>query len=68
MSKVDLKLINRTSFKMTEIEDEKDDFSKVNVKTFHVFEYDVILREQDKQSETEDENQEETDNKDEKES
>ena len=68
LSKVDLKLINRTSFKMTEIEDEKDDFSKVNVKTFHVFEYDVILREQDKQSETEDENQEETANKDEKES
>ena len=42
LSKVDLKLINRTSFKMTEIEDEKDDFSKVNVKTFQVFEYDVI--------------------------
>ena len=45
LSKVDLKLINRTSFKMTEIEDEKDDFSKVNVKTFQVFEYDVILKE-----------------------
>ena len=45
LSKVDLKLINRTSFKMTEIEDEKDDFSKVNVKTFQVFEYDVMLKE-----------------------
>ena len=46
LSKVDLKLTNKTSFKMTEIEDEKDDFSKINVKTFHVFEYDVILREE----------------------
>ena len=46
LSKVDLKLINRTSFKMTEIEDEKDDFSKVNVKTFQVLEYDVILKEE----------------------
>ena len=67
LSKVDLKLINRTSFKMTEIEDEKDDFSKVNVKTFNVFEYDVILREEDKKSEIKDENQEETSNKDEEE-
>ena len=30
---------------MTEIEDEKDDFSKVTVKTFHVFQHDVILKE-----------------------
>ena len=66
LSNVDLKLINRTSFKMAEIEDEKDDFSKVNVKTFHVFEYDVILREEDKKPEIEDENQE-TASKDEKE-
>ena len=51
LSKVDLKLINRTSFKMTEIEDEKDDFSKVNVKTFQVFEYDVILKEENNKPE-----------------
>ena len=51
LSKVDLKLINRTSFKMTEIEDEKDDFSKVNIKTIHVFEYDVILKEQNNNKE-----------------
>ena len=31
---------------MTYIEDEKDDFSKVNVKTFQVLEYDVILKEE----------------------
>ena len=48
LSKVDLKLTNKTSFKMTEIENEKNDFSKINVKTFHVFEYDVILKEEDK--------------------
>ena len=51
LSKVDLKLTNKTSFKMTEIEDEKDDFSKINVKTFHVFEYDVILREENAKQE-----------------
>ena len=51
LSKVDLKLINRTSFKMTEIEDEKDDFSKVNVKTFQVLEYDVILKEENTKQE-----------------
>lgn len=51
LSKVDLKLINRTSFKMTEIEDEKDDFSKVNIKTIHVFEYDIILKEQNNNKE-----------------
>ena len=48
LSKVDLKLTNKTSFKMTGIENEKNDFSKINVKTFHVFEYDVILKEEDK--------------------
>lgn len=58
LSKVDLKLINRTSFKMTEIEDEKDDFSKVNVKTINVLEYDVILKEQEnKQKDDEEEKQ-----------
>ena len=43
---------------MAEIENEKDDFSKVNVKTFYVFEYDVILKEQNKISEMKDGNQE----------
>ena len=58
LSNVDLKLIHRTSFKMTEIEDEKDDFSKVNVKTINVMEYDAILKEQEKQTEKEEENKE----------
>ena len=59
LSKVDLKLINRTSFKMTEIEDEKDDFSKVNVKTFQVFEYDVVLKEENTKQEDKEEKQDE---------
>ena len=58
LSNVDLKLIHRTSFKMTEIEDEKDDFSKVNVKTINVMEYDAILKEREKQTEKEEENKE----------
>ncbi len=48
LSKVELKLINKNSFKITEIENEKDDFSKINVKTFQVFEYDVIIKEENK--------------------
>ena len=61
LSKVDLKLINRTLFKMTEIEDEKDDFSKVNVKTFQVFEYDVILKEENNKTEEKEVKQDEED-------
>jgi len=61
LSKVDLKLINRASFKMTEIEDEKDDFSKVNVKTFQVFEYDVILKEENHKQEEKEMKQDEED-------
>ena len=53
LSNVDVKLINKTSFKITEIEDEKDDFSKVNVKTINVLEYDVILREEDNNKQNE---------------
>lgn len=64
LSKVDLKLINRTSFKMTEIEDEKDDFSKVNVKTFQVFEYDVILKEENHKQEEKEVMQDEEENAD----
>ena len=62
LSNVDLKLINRTSFKMAEIEDEKDDFSKVNVKTFQVFEYDVILKEENNKQEAKEIKQDEEEN------
>ena len=64
LSKVDLKLVNRTSFKMTDIEDEKDDFSKVNVKTFQVFEYDVILKEENTKQEAKEIKQDEEENAD----
>lgn len=53
LSKMDIKLKSRTSFKMTEIEDEKDDFSKINVKTIHVFEYDIIFKEQEEKKKEE---------------
>ncbi len=53
LSKVELKLNNRTSFKIAEIENEKDDFSKVNVKTIQVFEYDAILKEQEEKEKQE---------------
>ncbi len=53
LSKVDIKLKSRISFKMTEIEDEKDDFSKINVKTIHVFEYDIIFKEQEEKKKEE---------------
>ena len=66
LAKVDLKLVNRTSFKMTEIEDEKDDFSKVNVKTFQVFEYDVILKEENTKQEAKEIKKDEEENADEK--
>lgn len=42
VSKLKLKLKEKTSFKIAEFEDEKDDFSKINVKTITVFEYDII--------------------------
>jgi len=40
-SKLDLELKDKKVFKITEIENEKDDFSKVNIKTVTVFEYDI---------------------------
>ena len=41
IAKLNLKLENKTSFKILEFEDEKDDFSKINVKTVDVFEYEM---------------------------
>ena len=45
MSKLDLKLIKKEAFKITELEDDKDDFSKVNIKSVNVYEYDVLIPE-----------------------
>ena len=52
LSNVELKINNRQTFKITEIEDEKDDFSKVNVKTINVFEYDVIIKKENEEEES----------------
>ena len=47
ITKLDLNVKNKTSFKIAEFEDEKDDFSKINIKTINVFEFDVELKKQE---------------------
>ena len=44
ISKLQLDLKNKTSFKMVEFENEKDDFSEINIKTVTVFEYDALIK------------------------
>ena len=41
VSKMKLELKEKTKFKIAELEDEKDDFSKVEIKTITVYEYDL---------------------------
>ncbi len=41
ISKLNLTLKDKTKFKVVEFEDEHDDFSKVNIKTVNVFEFDT---------------------------
>ena len=41
MTKLFLTLKENTSFKIVEFENEKDDFSKIVIKTINVFEYDT---------------------------
>ena len=40
-TKLNLNLQNKSTFKIVEFEDDTDDFSKVNIKTVNVFEYDL---------------------------
>ena len=47
VSNLVLKLKSKNTFKIAELEDEKDDFSKINVKTVTVFEFDVDIKKQD---------------------
>lgn len=47
VSNLVLKLKSKNTFKLAELEDEKDDFSKINVKTVTVFEFDVDIKKQD---------------------
>ena len=48
VSNLVLKLKNKNTFKIAELEDEKDEFSKVNVKTVTVFEFDVDIKNSEK--------------------
>ena len=43
LSKLKLKVKNKSKFKIVQFEDEKDDFSKVNIKTIQVTEYDTEI-------------------------
>ena len=47
VSNLVLKLKSKNTFKIAELEDEKDDFSKINVKTVTVFEFAVDIKKQD---------------------
>lgn len=47
ISKLQLDLKNKTNFKMVEFENEKDDFSEINIKTVTVFEYDALIKKQE---------------------
>ena len=46
-AKLELKPKNKTNFKIVEFENEKDDFSKVNIKTITVFEFDSEIKKQE---------------------
>lgn len=48
VSNLVLKLKNKNTFKIAELEDEKDEFSKVKVKTVTVFEFDVDIKNSEK--------------------
>ena len=41
VSKLDLKSVNKTKFKVVNFENEHDDFSKIDIKTINVFEFDT---------------------------
>lgn len=45
--KIRLDLKSKTNFKIAEFEEEKDDFSEVNIKTITVFEFDAEVRKQE---------------------
>ena len=42
ISKLNLKLLNKKSFKIADIEDENNDFSYIDIKDINVFEYEVL--------------------------
>lgn len=42
ISRMHLNLINKNSFKVAQFENEKDDFSKIDIKDVNVFEYEIV--------------------------
>ena len=44
ITKLDLKLSNKTKFKMVEMEEPNDDFSGINIKNVNVFEFDAEVK------------------------
>jgi len=47
INKLNLLLKNKTTFKILEFEDNKNDFSKINIKTVYVYEYDTEPKKQE---------------------
>jgi hypothetical protein len=47
VNKLNLLLKNKTTFKILEFEDNKNDFSKINIKTVYVYEYDTEPKKQE---------------------
>ena len=47
VNKLNLLLKNKTTFKIVEFEDNKNDFSKTNIKTGYVYEYDTEPKKQE---------------------
>ena len=47
ITKLNLTLVNKTQFKIAELDNEKDDFADVNVKNINVFEFDAEVKKQE---------------------
>ena len=47
ITKLNLTLVNKTQFKIAELDNEKDDFADVNVKNINVFEFDAEVKRQE---------------------
>ena len=44
ITKLDLNVRNKMKFKMVEFEDPNDDFSKIEIKTINLFEFDAEIK------------------------
>ena len=52
VSKLELELKEKSTFKMLKFENEKDDFSNINIKTINLFEYDLKENDDSEQKKT----------------